>query len=626
MPTDVILGLQFGDEAKGKLTDRLAIAYDIVCKPNGGSNAGHTVVIQSKDGEEKITYKFHLIPSGIIYPHTICIIGNGTVINMKSLIGELNSLSEKGINWSNRLFVSNRAHIVMDHHMEREVTSSTSKSIGTTGRGIGPAYTDKAARVGLRIADLMMPPNSLEAKLRAVVISSKPDVTDEQMKGIFEEYLYYRDFMRPLVIDTVTFFHQNRDKRILVELSQSLMLCNDFGTYPNVTSSNCSVGVACTGLSLSPLSIKNVYGVFKAYSTRVGNGIFVTELHDEIGEHIRQKGREFGTTTGRPRRCGYLDVPQLLYSQKVNSCTGLCLAKLDVLSDLKELKVCTQYLIDGQPISYMPATDEELATVTPVYEVLPGFGGIDISKCQVWTDLPKAARRYIKRVYQLVGVPINWVGVGPSRDSVIEVSEKQLQTKQKTISFATSSDNKVKEVSAILEDINVVKLHQDLSEVQGSLEEIVLSKITQIKNWNTDQYFLVEDTSFEVVTMGNLPGPYIKHFIESMGLFRFWEQFSSKDKNEDGTLVPTVAYAVTMFGIRVNLAEYKYTTHLFAGRVKGQLVEPRGDSGFGWDAIFQPDGFDQTFAEMGPELKNKVSQRRLALEKVDLFLGQHGFY
>ncbi len=419
MSSVVVVGTQWGDEGKGKITDFLSENAEVIARYQGGDNAGHTI----KFGGE--TYKLHLIPSGIFSPEKISVIGNGVVINPKSLIRELAYLHEKGITTDN-LRISDRAHVILPYHIQLDQLQEDSKGdnkIGTTIKGIGPAYMDKAARIGIRMADLLDKEVfkerlaiNLEEKNRQFVkmYDSQPIAFDD----IFEEYYDYGQQLKKYVCDTSVILNDalDADKRVLFEGAQGVMLDIDQGTYPFVTSSNPVAGGVTIGSGVGPSKINKVVGVCKAYTSRVGDGPFPTELFDEIGSRIREVGREYGTTTGRPRRVGWFDSVVMRHSKRVSGITNLSLNSIDVLSGLKTLKICVAYeKADGTRISHYPASLVELGQCKPVYEELPGWEE-DITGCRTLEELPENARNYVRRVSELVGVRISTFSVGPDRD------------------------------------------------------------------------------------------------------------------------------------------------------------------------------------------------------------------
>ncbi|MBD2860695.1 MULTISPECIES: adenylosuccinate synthase [Paenibacillus] len=418
MSTVVVVGSQWGDEGKGKITDFLAESAEVVARYQGGNNAGHTILIEDKK------YKLHLIPSGIFYTNKICVIGNGMVINPAALIEEIQYIHDNGFTTDN-LRISDRAHVIMPYHLlidGLEEDRKGANKIGTTRKGIGPCYMDKAARNGIRIADLM-DAEEFERKLRHLV--AEKNTLIEQVYGgqglevesILKEYLGYAEFLRKYVTDTSVVLNDAIDqgKRVLFEGAQGVMLDIDQGTYPFVTSSNPTAGGVCIGSGVGPTKIHQIIGVAKAYTTRVGDGPFPTELNNETGDWIREKGNEYGTTTGRPRRVGWFDSVVVRHARRVSGITGLSLNSIDVLSGLDMVKICTHYEYRGEKIDYYPASLKMLSECTAVYEELPGWKE-DISGAKSLEDLPEAARHYVERVSQLSGIPISIFSVGRNRE------------------------------------------------------------------------------------------------------------------------------------------------------------------------------------------------------------------
>ena len=418
MSSVVVVGTQWGDEGKGKITDFLSENAEVIARYQGGDNAGHTIVI------EGTKYKLHLIPSGIFYPEKVSVIGNGVVVNPKSLVKELAYLHDAGITTDN-LRISDRAHVILPYHIKLDQLQEDSKGdnkIGTTIKGIGPAYMDKAARVGIRIADLLDKEIfaerlkiNLEQKNREFTKMYEVDPVDFQ--DIFEEYYDYGQQIKKYVTDTSVILNDALDagKRVLFEGAQGVMLDIDQGTYPYVTSSNTVAGGVTIGSGVGPSKISKVVGVCKAYTSRVGDGPFPTELNDEIGHQIREVGHEYGTTTGRPRRVGWFDSVVMRHSRRVSGLTNLSLNSIDVLTGLDEVKICVAYDLDGERIDYYPASLETLQRCTPIYETLPGWSE-DITGVRHLDDLPETAKNYVRRVSELVGVKISTFSVGPGRD------------------------------------------------------------------------------------------------------------------------------------------------------------------------------------------------------------------
>lgn len=419
MSSVVIVGSQWGDEGKGKITDFLSQDAEVIARYQGGDNAGHTIVF---DGA---TYKLRLIPSGIFYSEKISVIGNGVVVNPKSLVTEIEYLKENGISTAN-LRVSDRAHVILPYHIVLDGLQEQAKKdnkIGTTNKGIGPCYMDKAARVGIRIADLLDKDTFAEKLKRNLdeknrLFEKLYDYTGEPLKfdDIFEEYYAYGQKFKEYVTDTSVVLNDALDagKRVLFEGAQGNMLDIDHGTYPFVTSSNPVAGGVTIGNGVGPAKIDKVVGVCKAYTSRVGDGPFPTELFDEIGDRIREVGHEYGTVTKRPRRIGWFDSVVMRHSKRVSGLTNLCLNCLDVLTGLDEIKICTAYELNGEKIYHYPAGLKDLAACKPIYETLPGWSE-DITQCKTLEDLPVNARNYIHRIQDLVGVKVSTFSVGPDR-------------------------------------------------------------------------------------------------------------------------------------------------------------------------------------------------------------------
>ncbi|SHE85889.1 Adenylosuccinate synthetase [Seinonella peptonophila] len=423
MSTVVVVGTQWGDEGKGKITDYLAERAEVVARYQGGNNAGHTIVFGGT------RYKLHMIPSGIFYQHKVCVLGNGMVIHPLALVEELNYLKEHQVDLSN-LRISDRAHLIMPYHLQLDQAEEASKGeskIGTTGKGIGPAYMDKAARVGIRVSDLLDP--DLFAKKLKRNLEEKNRLLEKvyQQKGfsfdeIYETYQDAAERIRPYVTDTSVELNDAIDqgRRVLFEGAQGVMLDIDQGTYPFVTSSNPVAGGVCIGSGVGPTKIHQVVGVAKAYTTRVGDGPFPTELHDEVGHQIREVGREYGTTTGRPRRVGWFDSVVVRHARRVSGITGLSLNSIDVLTGLDTLKICTAYHLNGKVIENYPASLDQLSQCEPIYEELPGWKE-DITGVRNLNDLPLAAQHYLERITQLTGIPLTIFSVGPGRDQTIQI-------------------------------------------------------------------------------------------------------------------------------------------------------------------------------------------------------------
>ena len=421
MPAIVLVGAQWGDEGKGKATDAMGADVDYVVKFNGGNNAGHTVVI----GDEK--YALHLLPSGILTPGCVPVIGNGVVVDLSVLFEEIDGLTARGVDCS-RLLVSANAHLIAPYNRTIDKVTERflgSRKIGTTGRGIGPTYADKMNRVGLRVQDLF------DEKILRQKVAGALDLKNHILLKIYnrrsievdevvEELLAYVDRLRPHVADTGLVLNEALDagKVVLFEGGQATLLDVDHGTYPFVTSSNATAGGACTGSGVPPNRVDRVIAVAKAYATRVGEGPFPTELHDADGEWLRTTGGEFGTTTGRPRRCGWYDVPVVRYAARINGVTDLVITKLDVLTGRDKVPVCVAYDVDGVRHTEMPMTQTEFHHAAPVYEHLDGWSE-DISHVRAFEDLPKNAQRYVLALEELSGARISAVGVGPDRDATI---------------------------------------------------------------------------------------------------------------------------------------------------------------------------------------------------------------
>ena len=418
MTSVVVVGTQWGDEGKGKITDFLSANAEVIARYQGGDNAGHTIVIDGKK------FKLHLIPSGIFFPEKISVIGNGVVVNPKSLVKELAYLHEEGVS-TDSLRISDRAHVILTYHIELDRLQEESKGdnkIGTTIKGIGPAYMDKAARVGIRIADLLDRDVfaerlriNLEEKNRQFTKLYEAEALS--FDDIFEEYYEYGQQIKQYVTDTSVILNDALDngKRVLFEGAQGVMLDIDQGTYPFVTSSNPVAGGVTIGSGVGPSKIDKVVGVCKAYTSRVGDGPFPTELFDEVGDRIREVGHEYGTTTGRPRRVGWFDSVVMRHSRRVSGITNLSLNSIDVLSGLDTVKICVAYDLDGERIDHYPASLEQLKRCKPIYEELPGWSE-DITGVRHLDELPENARNYVRRVGELVGVRISTFSVGPDRD------------------------------------------------------------------------------------------------------------------------------------------------------------------------------------------------------------------
>lgn len=425
MATRVVIGTQWGDEGKGKYIDMLAADSDIVVRFSGGNNAGHTIVA---DG---VKYALHLIPSGILHKGKTCIIGNGVVIDPGVLIKEMKGLMEKGVS-TDRLFISDRAHVIMPYHKELDALQEKfrgSSSLGTTKRGIGPAYSDKTERSGIRMCDLI-DREAFEEKVREN-LQIKNAIIEKVYGGqpfdadsIIAEYTEYAKFLADHVTDVndMIFSAMEQGKNILFEGAQATFLDLDFGTYPYVTSSNPVAGGVCTGAGVGPGCIDEVYGVLKAYTSRVGAGPFPTEQNNEIGDTIRELGHEYGTTTGRPRRCGWLDAVMIKYAARVNGLTALAINHVDTIGKLDKIKLCRAYKKDGVEITHFPASLKELAKCEPVYEEFDSWDE-DISGIRSFEALPENAKKYLRRIEELTGVKVKLIGVGSGREQTIVVND-----------------------------------------------------------------------------------------------------------------------------------------------------------------------------------------------------------
>jgi adenylosuccinate synthase len=423
MPAIVLVGAQWGDEGKGKATDLLGDRVDYVVRYQGGNNAGHTVVI----GDE--SYALHMLPSGVLSPSVVPVIGNGVVIDPQVLLDEIDDLAARGVDCS-KLLVSADAHLIMPYHRALDKVTERylgSSRIGTTGRGIGPAYADKIARVGIRVQDLF--DRGILGKKLELVLRDKNQMLTKvynrrgiEPQAVVQEYEGYAERLRPYVADTGRVLGEALDqgKVVLLEGAQATMLDVDHGTYPFVTSSSPTAGGACSGSGIGPTRISEVIGIVKAYTTRVGEGPFPTELRDEQGEWLRKTGGEYGVTTGRARRCGWFDAVIARYATRVNGITGYFLTKLDVLSGLEKVPVCVAYQVDGIRQDQIPMTQTEFHHAVPVYEYLDGWAE-DICKAQTFDDLPPNARTYIRALEEMIGAPVSAVGVGPRRDQTLQL-------------------------------------------------------------------------------------------------------------------------------------------------------------------------------------------------------------
>jgi adenylosuccinate synthase len=425
MPNIVIVGSQWGDEGKGKIVDLITDRFDIVARYQGGHNAGHTVAIEGNK------YVLHLIPSGILRPEKACVIGNGVVIDPEAFIQEVETLRKLGFSVDGRLFVSNRAHLIMPYHraVERAEENRLSEKIGTTSRGIGPCYEDKMGRRGIRVGDLVYP-ELFREKVRAnVEFKSRLLCSiygDQALDAteIAESYIRMSGQILPFVTDTAEYLNRaiHSGKSVLFEGAQGTLLDVDHGTYPFVTSSSATAGGACTGTGVGPSLIQGVIGIAKAYTTRVGGGPFPTELLDNTGERIRTKGAEFGASTGRPRRCGWFDAVVVRYASLINNLSTLVITKLDVLDEMDEIKICVGYEFHGKKMDFFPTDVSVLNQVKPIYEAHPGWK-TDTSQTKRYADLPELARRYIARLSELIDTDISIISTGPDRTETIVLEE-----------------------------------------------------------------------------------------------------------------------------------------------------------------------------------------------------------
>ncbi len=425
MPAIAVIGAQWGDEGKGKIVDLLAEKANMVVRFSGGNNAGHTVL--NPCGE----FRMHLVPSGIFHPEVTCIVANGVVIDPAVLLEEIDELKKRGVE-VDRLFISDRAHLIMPYHTLLDGLEEESRgggALGTTRKGIGPCYMDKAARLGIRTADLLEKEAFYE-RLRFVldlknrILTRVYEVQPLSLEEIYDNYCHYGQLLAPFIRETDLMVEQALEKGevILLEGAQGTMLDIDFGTYPYVTSTSSMAGGACSGLGLSPVKIDRVIGVCKAYTTRVGSGPLPTELLDETGELIRERAHEYGTTTGRPRRCGWFDAVVGRFSTRINGFSGIALTRLDILDALPSLKICTSYKLDGNTLQNPPSNSGLLSRCEPVYEELPGWQS-DISALRRFEDLPAAARSYVSRLEELLACPTDIISVGPRREQTIVVRE-----------------------------------------------------------------------------------------------------------------------------------------------------------------------------------------------------------
>lgn len=427
MATVIVVGAQWGDEGKGKLVDVLTEKADIVARYQGGHNAGHTVVINNEK------YVLHLIPSGILHKNTVCIIGNGVVVEPAALIEEIKGLEKRGIRVSDNLLISRNAHLIMPYHIALDNAGEKSrgkKCIGTTGRGIGPTYVDKMARSGIRVGDLLYPDAFLEklkTNLKQInfLLKNVYGAKTFSANRIFDEYMGYAKILGRHIADTDLIINRAaaKGRNLLLEGAQGTFLDIDHGTYPYVTSSSSAAGGACTGLGIGPTKITRVLGVVKAYTTRVGSGPFPTELTDSIGESIRLKGGEFGATTGRPRRCGWLDTVILRHAAMVNGLSGMAITKLDILDGLDKIKICTAYKYKGKLYRDYPKDLEILENCVPVYVEMKGWKDSTLGVTE-FKKLPVPAQAYIRRIEELVGVKAHMISTGQKRDELIKIKDQ----------------------------------------------------------------------------------------------------------------------------------------------------------------------------------------------------------
>jgi len=422
MPVKVIVGAQWGDEGKGKIVDLLSEKADIVARYQGGANAGHTVVL---NGE---TFVLHLLPAGILWPHTTCVLGNGVVIDPVALMEEIAALEARRVQVTGRLLISHRAHLIMPYHKlldQAQEREGGEDRIGTTGRGIGPAYVDKANRMGIRIVDLL-DRDWLQAKLRRNIEAKnkilKAIYQEEELdvEKIIQEYLEFDQQIDPFVTDVSVFLNEaiQAGKSVLAEGAQGTLLDIDFGTYPYVTSSNPVSGGACTGLGLGPTTIDEVIGVAKAYTTRVGYGPFPAEFKGELAQRLRELGGEYGATTGRPRRCGWFDAVMVNYAVRVNGISSLAITKLDVLDTLEEIQICVGYRYGNRVYTNFPSEMRILENCEPIYEVFPGWM-TSTRRARRYEDLPEKAKRYLEAISEMTRVPISLISVGSEREETI---------------------------------------------------------------------------------------------------------------------------------------------------------------------------------------------------------------
>jgi len=424
MPNIVIVGAQWGDEGKGKIVDFLSEKADVIARYQGGNNAGHTVVIKNEK------FILHLIPSGILRKGKTCIIGNGVVVDPASLIEEIEKLKGRGVKVDKNLLVSKNAHLIMPYHMAIDRESERcrgNKNIGTTGRGIGPAYADKMARRGIKVVDLLHP-STFREKLSVnlpdinFLLEKRYRVSGFKIEDIYRAYMGYAKKLAAYIADTDIIINEmiSQKRNVLFEGAQGTLLDIDHGTYPYVTSSNSIAGGACTGLGIGPTKISKVLGIVKAYTTRVGSGPFPTEMKGALGEEIREKGGEYGATTGRPRRCGWLDIVVLRHAARINGLTGVVITKLDVLDSIKTLKICTSYKYKGKIYKEFPKEIGIIEGCTPLYEEVKGWSTSTVGITD-FGKLPHAAKAYIRKIQSLLGVEIQLISTGQKRDEIIQI-------------------------------------------------------------------------------------------------------------------------------------------------------------------------------------------------------------
>jgi adenylosuccinate synthase len=422
MANIVVIGAQWGDEGKGKIVDLLTEKFDIVARYQGGHNAGHTVIVKGKK------FVLHLIPSGILHGNKVCVIGPGVVLDPKAFLAEVKMLEDGGVRVRGNLLISNRTHLILPYHRAVEQAAETArgdKKIGTTSRGIGPAYEDKTGRRGVRVIDLF-DADILKENIFAVtaekncLIRTLYHGEPLNAQAIYEEYLSYAPLLKEFVVDSSAYLNRQirAGKKILFEGAQGTLLDIDHGTYPYVTSSNASAGGACVGTGVAPSLITGAIGIAKAYTTRVGGGPFPTELNGAIGETIRQRGDEYGASTGRPRRCGWFDGPATQYSALLNNLQAIALTKLDVLDEFKEIQVCTDYQYKGSPLQEFPAEIKVLEAVKPIYRVVPGWG-CPTAGIRSYADLPQKAQDYLKLLSEITETEFSFISTGPDRDDTI---------------------------------------------------------------------------------------------------------------------------------------------------------------------------------------------------------------